>query len=125
MILKVPRLPKVPYAWLLLGPWILFGVGFAMNAFVMAMNGGQMPVLWPGGCSGMPTNGDDIVHSCMTHATHFKWLADWIVINHVGVASPGDFLEWAWGFIQGPTFIAWIALIIKDHNPTSNGSHAL
>lgn len=102
---------KIPYSYLLLGPSALFALGFILNAVVMAANGGQMPVLFPGGCA--DGFGDDVIHSCMNGATHLKFLADWIVINHVGVASPGDFGEWAGDAAFWPALTAWVALIIK------------
>lgn len=105
---------KVPYAPLLVGPWLALGLGFLSNAIVMAFNGAQMPVLLPGGMNIIPD--DDLVHCAMTHATHLKFLADWIVINGLGIASPGDFLLWTWELTSLPALIAWITLILKDQN---------
>lgn len=110
------RTLKIPYAWLLLGPYVAFAIGFLLNAIVMAVNGGQMPVLFPGGCPNGGFGSDDIVHACMTHITHLKFIADWIVINHFGIASPGDFFEWVFSFTYIPAAIAWVTLLIKDHN---------
>lgn len=104
---------RIPYWQLLFGPAGVFALGFFLNAVVVALNGGQMPVLFPGGCGNM--SADDI-HSCMTHATHLKFLADWILIRGIGVASPGDFLEWAAQFSFMPALVAWIVLIIKKFN---------
>ena len=112
MRFKLPRVPNWP---LLVGPFLLFGLGFLMNAVVMAANGGQMPVLWPGGCSPKAFKGD-IIHTCMTDATHLKFLADWIVINGLGVASPGDFLEWSFNAISMPAVYMWFALAVKESN---------
>ena len=106
---------RIPYAALLLGPSLLFAIGFALNAFVMAANHGQMPVLWPGGgCIIDPDK--DLLHSCMTAGTHLKFLADWIVIRGLGIASPGDFGEWACDAALWPAITAWVALVIKDRN---------
>jgi hypothetical protein len=97
-------------------------LGFTLNALVMAFNGGQMPVLWPGGCDAMRAIQDmvtslggssDPLHSCMTHATHLKFLADWIILKS-GVASPGDFLEWAYDYTHIPSVAIWVALTIKE-----------
>ena len=107
------RFPKIPYWPFLLGPALSFALGFSMNALVMAANHGQMPVLVPGGHCGL-IDPDDFIHSCMTSATHFKILADWIVINHFGVASPGDFFEWFAEQTFVPSLAIWIALVIKD-----------
>lgn len=71
----------------MVAPSVLYYGGQALNALVMAANGGQMPVLWPGGCTAADVG--DGFHSCMSAATHLKFLSDWIVL-HTGVASPGD-----------------------------------
>lgn len=84
-----------------------------MNAFVMAMNNGQMPVLFPGGDQSGYTQ--DTIHCAMTMATHFRFLADWINIRGVGIASPGDFLEWFSDQTTWPGIWAWFALIVNDH----------
>lgn len=112
--MKIPKI-KIPYWPLIAGPWLLFGLGFISNAIVMAVNNGQMPVQFPGGC---PEGGfgEDIIHSCMTHATHLKFLADWVVIRGVGIASPGDFLEWLCEATYLPALYAWFALVVKERN---------
>lgn len=104
---------KIPYWQFLLGPALLFAFGFLLNAVAIAANGGQMPVLFPGGCSHMP---DDVIHSCMTHATHLKVLCDWILLRDIGIASIGDFLEWGAGFAFIPSLVAWMVLVIKKLN---------
>lgn len=104
------KFPKVPYWYFLFGPFILIALGFTMNEIVMALAHGTMPVQWPTGCDAMPV---DDVHSCMTHLTHLKFLADWINVPD-GVASPGDFLIWAYQYSVIPSLIAWLALILKD-----------
>jgi hypothetical protein len=106
---------RIPYFYLLTFPAFMFGFGFILNAIVIALNHGQMPVQWPGGCD-PDTMGDDIIHSCMASATHLKFLADWIFIRGVGVASPGDLLLWAGRFTFMPSVYAWLALVIKDEN---------
>lgn len=110
------KLPRIPYWPLLVGPQLLFAFGFLLNAFVMGINHGQMPVLWPGGVCDSSNFIHDTMHSCMNQSTHLKFLADWIVIKGLGVASPGDFFEWAFESIVGPCYFAWVALIIKNHN---------
>jgi hypothetical protein len=102
----------------LLGPSLLFAVGFALNAVVMAANHGQMPVLIPGGIAdGCPINPDkDFLHSCMTQATHLKFLTDWMVIKGLGIASPGDLGLWGGDAAFWPALTAWVALVIKDRN---------
>lgn len=102
---------KIPYWYVAATPWILFGAGFLMNAVVMAFNGAQMPVLLPGGHNVI--SDEDIVHTAMTATTHLRFLADWIVINDVGIASPGDFLEWLYSYTWMPAAIAWLTLILS------------
>lgn len=104
---------KIPYWPLLVVPSLAFGIGFCLNAIVMSANNGQMPVLFPGGC---PADGlgDDFIHTCMTQATHIKFLADWVVIRHLGIASPGDFFEWFHEATFWPSLTAWVALVVSD-----------
>lgn len=90
-----------------------------MNAIVMAANGGQMPVLMPGGNCNMIEE-SDWIHSCMTSATHLKFLADWIVMHHA-VASPGDFLIWLSDATLWPGLIIWSALMILKVNDLQRG----
>ncbi len=107
--MKIGKSFRVEYAWLLWVPYAMFGMGFLINAIVMAANHGQMPVLVLGGDCGM-IDADDVIHSCMVAGTHLKFLADWIVINHVGIASPGDFLEWGFDLIVGPFMFLWFGI---------------
>lgn len=109
------KIPKIPHVWLF-SPYVAFAVGFLLNAAVTAANGGQMPVLFPGGCPKDGFGDDDIIHTCMTNASHLKFIADWIVINHFGIVSPGDFLEWAFAYTYVPAAVAWVTLQIKEHN---------
>lgn len=105
------RFSRIPHKLFLLGPFAIITIGFLLNAFVMAKNGGTMPVLWPGGCDAMPV---DEIHSCMTHATHWKFLADWINVPN-GVASPGDFFIWAYQYSIIPSLVAWVLLVWRDY----------
>jgi len=102
---------KIPYSYLLLGPTAMFALGFLSNAVVIAANQGSMPVLVPGGCTpGMISE----IHSCMVHSTHLKFLADWILVRGLGIASPGDFLEWGAYASFWPALTTWVGFIIKD-----------
>lgn len=100
---------KIPYWYFLLLPTLLFVLGVLMNKLVIAANGGQMPVLWPGGCT---EEGFDLLHTCMTKATRYRFLADWIV-SHDDVSSPGDYLIDFYEFTFRPFFIIWAVLMIQ------------
>lgn len=107
------RIPRIPYWPLILGPWLSLGLGYALNFIVMGTNHGQMPILCP---PGFEIDPGDFIHCAMTHATHLKILADWLVIRGLGIASPGDIFEWAGGFAFIPGLSAWLALVLKDYN---------
>jgi hypothetical protein len=85
-----------------------------MNAAVVAKNGGVMPVLMTP-CSADTLDGDPI-HVCWSKDTKWKFLADWVVIHNVGVASPGDFFEWTYEKTFIPALFAWFILTAKDRN---------
>lgn len=111
---------KIPYWYFLLGPALLIALGFSMNAVVMAVNNGQMPVLVPGGCTPLIQDALDseqaneglAVHACMTNASRLRILADWIVIRHLGVASLGDFCQWAGELTMTFGFVIWAFAMI-------------
>lgn len=110
----------LPYGSILSVPSALLVVGYSLNAIVSALNGGQMPVLWPGGCT--PDVVSDGIHTCMTQATHLKIFADWIVMHdtdsfgrtQISSASIGDFLMYGYFYTRWPALIAWSALVIND-----------
>ena len=104
---------KIPYAWLLLGPYALYALGFLLNGIVVFVNGHHMPVLMPGGNCSAHLDPDDLAHSCMTAQTHLKFLADWIVSGG-GVSSIGDLLMYIWEATYVPTLIAWTVLVVRD-----------
>lgn len=80
----------------------------------MMANGGQMPVLFPGGCPAPdPDEVPDILHVCMTSATHLKVLCD-IIVSHSGISSIGDVLIDAADFCFWPAVIIWGTLMIYD-----------
>jgi len=97
--------------WLLAVPAVCVVFGSLANMVVMAANGGQMPVLWPAGCTADSFSSDSL-HVCMTEDTNLKFLADWIVLKW-GVASPGDFGIWTYELIKVPFLSAWSALVIR------------
>ena len=104
---------KIPRWTLVTVPALAFGIGFTMNAIVMAVNGGQMPVLTPGCTPDLIGEAAPAIHSCMEQTARLTVLADWIFIRHIGaVASPGDFLEWFAEVTAAPCLIAWCALTL-------------
>jgi hypothetical protein len=107
---------KIPYKYLLFAPWVSLAIGFVLNSLAIAANHGQMAVLWPGGCADAQAFASDAIHTCMTPATHWNVISDWIVVNHYGVVSPGDLFLWASEYTKLPALYIWIALIIKDLN---------
>lgn len=106
------KLPKIPYWYLWLGPTACFCLGFALNAIACGVNGSSMPVQVPAGFGSIDPR--DWIHHAMTAKTHLKILCDWIAINGVGIASPGDFLEWFCDLTQVPCWVAAVALYFKD-----------
>ncbi|MFI4941498.1 MAG: DUF5317 family protein [Burkholderiales bacterium] len=111
--MKIGHSLEIKHSWLLWAPWASFAVGFLMNALVMAANRGQMPVLVPGGDCGMLIAPQDLIHTCMTASTRLKWLADWIVVNNVGVLSPGDLFMTAQEVFVLPCVLIWATLQIR------------
>jgi uncharacterized protein DUF5317 len=105
------KLPKLPYWYLLVVPFLSPFLGVAINALVMAANHSQMPVNMP---PGMEIDPSDWVHTAMTAQTHLKFLCDWIVLRGVGIASPADLLIWLGEYTQVPAFFVWLTLIAKD-----------
>ncbi len=105
---------KIPNWQFLVIPSLAFAIGFLSNALVMAANHGQMPVLCPGGLN--IVDPDDLIHVAMTAQTHLKFLADWIVIRGIGIASPGDFGEWFFDATAIPGFAVWVWDRIAAHN---------
>lgn len=106
---------KIPYWYLLLGPQALYYLGGLFNMGVMALNHGAMPVQVP---PAIITAGVefDARHQLMTMATHLKFFCDWINVDGLGVASPGDLLVWLGDYLTVPSLFAWGAFLIKDHN---------
>jgi hypothetical protein len=108
---------RVPYAFLLLGPALLFCLGFLSNALVLAANTGHMPVQGDIECAqNAAKDAGDVIHVCMTKASRLKLLADWIYWPGEGTASPGDFLELVGQYGFYPCLFVWIGFIVKDHS---------
>lgn len=103
---------KIPYSWLLFGPYVLFALGFVLNAACIFTNGHQMPVYPPlHECSALDPR--DIIHTCMNSGTHLKVLGD-IFVSSDGVASFGDLLMAAGDATSIPALVAWAILTAKD-----------
>lgn len=107
---------NIPYAWLLLAPYACYAIGALLNILVLIVNHNVMPVLAPGG--GCPDNVPDTIHACMTHASHLKFLADWIVwgdgVRSLDIMSPGDVFILAYEYTCNMFLYIWIALVVKD-----------
>jgi hypothetical protein len=108
---------KIPYWMLAVVPQAMFWLGFALNSAVIAVNGGQMPVQFPGGC--ITPDEDIMIHQCLTSATHLKFLCDWILVRGgilpFGFYSPGDFVMLAGAAAMTPCLIALATLILNDY----------
>lgn len=103
---------KIPYKILLLTPCILIIVGIAANVAVQLANHQHMPVLFPGGdCPVLPPH--EVVHACMTQATHLKFLGDIIMDDHA-LSSIGDVLQDFGTAIAMPAFVTWVFLIVRS-----------
>lgn len=105
-------------AWpLLLVPQAIYYFGALLNQIAVNANNGLMPV-WYGACS-VGTSGKvmagvrvlDDMHSCLTSATHYKILCDWINL-HASVLSPGDVLLALGDLVTVPAFWMWIAYVL-------------
>ena len=83
-----------------------------MNQAAVHANGHLMPVLLPGHADADFT-GNDLNHVAMTHATHLKFLCDWIIGNG-SVSSLGDYALGLGSDVKIPSLIAWLALTVRD-----------
>lgn len=107
---------RIPFWQFLIFPFLLKVFGAAMNVIVMARNGNQMPVFMPGGCDPRQMALEDSVHVCMTPLTHWKFMADWIHINGLGIASIGDLFIWSSDYLSLYCVIVWAVLVIQELN---------
>lgn len=112
----------IPYAFLLLGPILLFSLGFMMNAVAAASNNGKMSVLGSIGC---PADSKDVIHGCMETDRHLRFLSDWILnpassgaegVSGPAMMSPGDLCLLGGMNTFWPGLLMWGALVIKDHH---------
>jgi len=107
----------IPYWQFLLIPSLIYGIGWTLNAVVIAINHG-MPVLAYGALTCDTAVFDKAVHICMTPQTRLRFLADWIYTMGL-MASPGDYLEWLGERLLWPSFIIWAVLMIRDRREMS------
>ena len=107
------RTKKIIEFCLLTVPAGMYALGFWLNQLVIAANGGTMPVL-VANCTANDMDGDRI-HACMTHASHLKFLADWINL-HVAIASPGDLLLWFGDYLMVPCLALFLYSILTREN---------
>jgi hypothetical protein len=90
-------------------PVFLLWLGIMCNEAAIYANHIQMPFMYPGdACT--PDKGD-LVHVCMTHASHLKFLGDWI-ISDSGAASIGDFLQNIASDVVWDCRIAWLGALV-------------
>jgi hypothetical protein len=119
---------------LAVAPIVALYFGIALNQLALVTNGGQMPVLVPGGCVAeeLAQDGEDTIHTCMTPQTHLKFLCDWIEIGNprpVYIMSPGDCFEFLYDDLQTPLLMIWFALLWADrsaridNNASQSDSH--
>ena len=105
----------------LIAPYVLYYLGFAMNVLVISVNHGTMPVAIPAHMQGAIDvatasgiiNGGliDQVHKVMVNGDHLKWLADWIQLDQIGTASPGDCFLWVGDVLKIPFFVVFLVKI--------------
>lgn len=105
-------------AWpLLVAPQAIYYLGALLNQIAVNANKGLMPVYMAScsiGKAGQVIQGVrvlDEMHSCMTPASHFILLCDWINL-HASVLSIGDLLLGLGEITIGPAFWMWIAYVL-------------
>jgi len=106
-------------AWpLLVAPQAVYYFGALLNQIAVNANKGLMPVYMAScsiGKAGQVIQGVrvlDEMHSCMTPASHFIILCDWINL-HASILSVGDVLLELGAMSVGPLFWIWIAYLLR------------
>lgn len=103
----------VPNKSLLIIPQAFFYLGMFLNKLVIAVNNGQMPVLFPGGCTdNLSQQLVGTIHTCMVSESHLKLLSDIINLHQAGIWSVGDVLLTFGDVLTGPFFWVWLALAL-------------
>ena len=103
---------EIPNKSLLIIPQAAYWLGALLNQLVLAANNGQMPVLFPGGCTAdLVDRLAGSVHTCMVASSHLKVLSDWINLQ-IYIMSPGDALLNIGDLLTGPFFWCWLTLAL-------------
>jgi uncharacterized protein DUF5317 len=109
--------------WMLILPYALVFTGAASNQMVLIANHDEFPVMLnPVHLSHLIDSQEDIdrvtatgmiddTHCVMTKYTHLNALAD-VFDFHDAIYSIGDGLLMAGYSLQGPLFVAWLALVL-------------
>lgn len=96
---------------LLVAPQVVYWTGAALNQIALSVNGGHMPV-FSSECSDKPASVlDSSVHVCLTHATHLKFLCDWIREGG-DILSVGDVFLFLASPCVAPLFWAWVTILV-------------
>ncbi len=119
---KIRKFLRSSLLYILVAPYILFGLGVASNQAVLIANHDKFPVMvnpvklahmLPDGVTILPRRSQmiDTVHETMTKDTHLNALAD--IFDMGTIYSIGDFMlqlgEWLMGF----TPFVWGYAVIK------------
>lgn len=103
--------------WVLLLPYLVFGVGAASNQLVLIANHDKFPVMLnEAGRVRFKPDANGLIdqrHCVMTHETHLNALAD-IFDFQVGWYSIGDFLLMLSDWLSGFCIYVWMALVVKS-----------
>jgi hypothetical protein len=97
-------------------PQFLGLLGDLTNQIAKISNGGAMPA-YSFNCvaSADETGATDatgfLIHTCMTHKTHFKLFCDWLIYPD-WIWSPGDLLIMLREYTATPLFWIWFGLIL-------------
>lgn len=111
---------RFPHRVVLFTPYLIYGLGIALNVIAITANHGFMPVVYSAIFRSdmiiFPGMRIDEIHRVMQSTDHLKILCDWIQLPRTAVCSPGDVCEWLGDWLMGPAFIAWLTLLWKDAN---------
>ena len=112
--MRLAHLVTRAHLWILAFPLLCCYTGHWMNSYVIAANGGVMPVYQKDCLSDPGAIGDaDLVHKCATamKAVHLKVLADWDSQDD-GTASIGDALIDVGVATYHPSWFIWGTVVV-------------